>query len=131
MPDITADKLAAVYIKIRDARQELKRKYDEEDSQLEKQLDMVSHELLNLCKMTGAESLRTKAGTVTRSVKTRYYATDWESMYAFIKEHDMPQLLEQRVHQGNMKAWLDAHPDEFPKGLNSTMQYTISVRRAS
>jgi len=131
MPDITADKLAAVYIKIRDARQELKRKYDEEDSQLEKQLDMVSHELLNLCKMTGAESLRTKAGTVTRSVKTRYYATDWESMYAFIKEHDMPQLLEQRVHQGNMKAWLDANPDEFPKGLNSTMQYTISVRRAS
>lgn len=130
MNDITADKLAAIYIKIRDARQEIKRKYDKEDEKLEAQLDIVKAELLNLCKMTGADSLRTKAGTVTRNVQTRYFISDWGSMYDFIREHDAPQLLEQRLHQGNIKAFLEENPDTMPKGMNMNSQYTITVRKS-
>lgn len=129
MNDITADKLAAIYIKIRDARQEIRRKYDEEDGKLEAQLEIVKAELLNLCKMTGADSLRTKAGTVTRTVQTQYSISDWGSMYDFIREHDAPQLLAQRLHQGNIKAFLEENPDTMPKGMNMSSQYTITVRR--
>lgn len=129
MNDITADKLAAIYIKIRDARQEIRRKYDEEDGKLEAQLEIVKAELLNLCKMTGADSLRTKAGTVTRTVQTQYSISDWGSMYDFIREHDAPQLLAQRLHQGNIKAFLEENPDTMPKGMNMNSQYTITVRR--
>jgi hypothetical protein len=129
MNDITADKLAAIYIKIRDARQEIRRKYDEEDGKLDAQLEIVKAELLNLCKMTGADSLRTKAGTVTRTVQTQYSISDWGSMYDFIREHDAPQLLAQRLHQGNIKAFLEENPDTMPKGMNMNSQYTITVRR--
>lgn len=129
MNDITADKLAAIYIKIRDARQEIRRKYDEEDGKLDAQLEIVKAELLNLCKMTGADSLRTKAGTVTRTVQTQYSISDWGSMYDFIREHDAPQLLAQRLHQGNIKAFLEENPDTMPKGMNMSSQYTITVRR--
>lgn len=131
MSEISVDRLAAVYIKIRDARQVLKKSYDEEDAVLEKQMDMVKNELLSICKTTGAESLRTKSGTVTRSVQTRYYVSDWGSMYEFIKEHDAPQLLEQRIHQGNMKQFLNSNPDEMPKGMNMSSQYSISVRKSN
>lgn len=130
MSKITADKLTATYIKIRDKRAEILQEYEKQDSELQNQLDLIANELLNICKETGVESLRTTAGTVTRTVKSRYWTSDWESMYAFIKEHDIPQLLEQRIHQTNIKTFLKEYPELLPPGLNQDSKYSISVRRS-
>jgi hypothetical protein len=51
-------------------------------------------------------------------------------MYSFIRTHDAPDLLERRIHQGNMKAFLDANPEVLPEGLNVDSRYSITVRRA-
>jgi hypothetical protein len=51
-------------------------------------------------------------------------------MYDFIKEHDAIQLLEQRLHQTNLKGFLEEHPDLLPAGLNSDSKYAVSVRKA-
>lgn len=130
MTRITADKLTATYIKIRSRRAEILQEYEKQDSELQNQLDLIVNELLNICKETGVESLRTTAGTVTRTIKSRYWTSDWGAMYAFIKEHDVPQLLEQRVHQSNIKTFLKEHPELLPPGLNQDSKYSISVRRA-
>lgn len=130
MNKVTADRLAATYIKIRDKRAEILQEYEKQDSALKEQLELVSNALLEMCKETGAESLRTNAGTVIRTIKTRYWTSDWQSMYSFIKEHDTLQLLEQRIHQTNMKAFLSENPDVLPQGLNQDSKYSIAVRRA-
>ena len=75
------------------------------------------------------DSLRTPEGTVTRRAATRYWTNDWESMYRFIKEQDAPYLLEQRIHNGNMRDFLEQHPEEYPTGLNVDSSYTVVVRR--
>lgn len=49
-------------------------------------------------------------------------------MYAFIKEHDAFHLMEQRIHQTNMKSFLAENPDDQPLGLNSDSRYVINVR---
>lgn len=128
--DITADKLVRVYIKMRDARSALKAKYEEEEGQIKEQMDMVESQLLEMCKTTGADSLRTKYGTVSRSVQTRYWTGDWEAMYKFIKEHDAPDLLERRISQTQMREFLKENPDEMPTGLNVDNRYTVTVRRS-
>jgi hypothetical protein len=51
-------------------------------------------------------------------------------MYTFIKEHDAFGLLEKRLHQTNMKDFLNENPDALPMGLNVESEYTIVVRRA-
>jgi len=130
MSRVTADKLTAAYIKIRDKRAEILQEYEKQDNQLKEQLEIISNELLALCKETGAESLRTSAGTVIRTVKTRFWTNDWSSMYDFIREHDIPQLLEQRIHQTNMKGFLADNPHLLPAGLNQDSKYSISVRRS-
>jgi len=130
MSKVTADKLAATYIKIRDKRAEILQEYEKQDNVLKEQLDLISNALLELCKETGAESLRTSTGTVIRTVKTRYWTSDWSSMYGFIREHNIPQLLEQRIHQTNMKSFLSENPELLPEGLNQDSKYSISVRRA-
>lgn len=128
--EVSADKLAAVYIKIRDKRALILKEYETADAVLKEQLETIEKELLEICRQTGAESIRTKAGTVSRTVKSRYWTSDWGAMYSFIKEHDIPQLLEQRVHQTNIKKFIQENPDLMPKGLNIDSKYAVSVRRS-
>ena len=126
---VQADKLASVYIKMRDKRKELLAEFEAQDSKIETQMEMVAEELLKLCKDIGADSIKTQAGTVFRSVRTRYETTDWESMYNFILEHDIPQVLERRISTTNMKQFLDENPTLMPIGMNVNNRYTVTVRR--
>lgn len=128
--DATADKLVKAYMKMREYRSQLKAKYEEEDSEVKEQMDMVEAKLLDLCKTTGADSIRTKHGTVSRSVQTRYWTGDWEAMYKFINTHQAPDLLERRISQTQMREFLKEHPDDMPVGMNVDNRYTVTVRRS-
>ena len=126
---LPADKLVKVYRKIRDAIDEKEAEHKETIGALREQLDTISAQLLDICNAQNMDSLRTPAGTVTRRTITRYWTSDWDSMYGFIKEHDIPQLLEQRIHNGNMRQFLEENPDTLPIGLNADTKYAITVRK--
>ena len=129
MSEITADKLISAYIKLRTARQKLTQDYESADAELREKQDKVSEMLLDICKDMGADSIKTQFGTATRRLSIRYKTTDWDSMYKFIKEHDAYHLLEQRIHQTNMKNLLEENPEMVPMGLSSDSEYVISVRK--
>lgn len=123
--DVSVDKLVKAYIKIRDARTELTKQVDE----LEEKQNVIQAKLLEICKETGTESLRTEFGTVTKRVAKRYWTSDWDSFHKFVKEHDALYLLEQRVSKGNMEQFLEENPDLHPPGLNVDANYAVTVRR--
>jgi len=124
------DKLAAIYIKIRDAKDKLTADYKQQYADLEDQMGVLEAEMLGVCKHMNADSIRTKAGTIIRSIKSRYWTNDWDSMYRFIKENDAYGLLEKRLHQTHMKEFLSENPDLLPMGLNVESEYTVVVRRS-
>jgi hypothetical protein len=130
MSEIGADKLAKVYIKMRDHLQALQREYEEKEADVKAQMEIIEQKLLDICKDTGADSIKTAYGTVMRSTKTRYWPSDWASMYEFIRQHDAYDLLERRVHQTNMKTWLEENPSLLPQGLNAETRYSVTVRRS-
>lgn len=125
-----AQKLVQVYVKIRDAKAAKTKEMEDAIAVLDKQLDVIETELLELCKATGQDGGKTEYGSFRRSVKTRYWTSDWASMYQFIKEHDMPELLERRVSQTTLKEFLQENPDKLPKGMNVDSRYSITVTRA-
>ena len=127
---IPLDKLTMIYIRIRDARDALTAKYKADHAELESELDILEQQMLDTCKEQGADSIRTPPGTISRSVKSRYWTDDWDSMYAFIEETGDYGLLEKRLHQTHMKEFLAENPDIYPKGLNVENQYTVVVRRS-
>ena len=127
---VPLEQLTATYIKIRDARSQLKQQYEAHDVDLERQLRVIEQEMLEICKAVDANSIKTDAGTVIRSVKSRYWTNDWDSMYRFIKEHDAYALLEKRLHQSHMKQFLEENPESEPAGLNVEREYTVVVRRS-
>jgi len=128
--DISVDRLVTAYIKMRDKRSAILREYEEQDEAIKAQMDMVESKLLELCKSIGVDNLKTKHGTVIRSVKTRYWTSDWNSMHKFIMEQNMPELLEKRLSQSTMKQLLDENPDMMPPGVNVDSRYAVTIRRS-
>lgn len=128
--ELSLEALVTAYVKIRDAKEAKEAAFKEELREIEDQLQTVGDRILEICKEQNADSVRTKAGTITRRVTTKYWTSDWESMYKFIKEHDALFLLHQRIHSTNMKAFLEENPDVLPMGLQADSQYTLVVRRS-
>lgn len=128
-PDIPVEKLVKVYLKMNGKLSEIKAAYEAEEKALKEQMVKVKSALLAYCKEQNVESVRTGEGLFYRGVTTRYWTNNWEEMGKFIVEHGAPELLEKRLHQGNMKQFLEEHPDVLPPGLNVDSEYTITVRK--
>ena len=124
-----AEKLTRVYLKIRDKKAQLSAEFKKQEEDLNQQLDQVKTALLNYCKEQGLESVKTSEGIFYRSVKTRYWTSDWEAMHKFVMEHSVPEFLEKRLNQTNVRTFLEENPDLVPKGLNVDSEYVISVRK--
>jgi hypothetical protein len=97
--------------------------------EMRNQLDLLSAELLNFCNEQNLDSVRTPEGTISRRVQTRYWTTDWDSMYRFINENEAPFLLERRINNVNLKQFMEENPDTFPAGLQVDNKYVIYVRK--
>lgn len=126
---IPVEKLTKAYLKIRAKRAELSAAFKAEDDGLAKQQDKVKQALLEYCKAQNVESVRTSEGLFYRSVKTRYWTSDWESMHRFILANEVPEFFEKRLNQSVVKQFLDENPDLVPPGLNVDSEYTIAVRK--
>ena len=125
----TAEQLTKVYLKMKDKRSELSAAFKEEDDKISEQLDKVKKALLEYCKDQGVDSVKTSAGLFYRSAKTRYWTSDWSSMYEFVLENEVPEFFDKRLNQGNVRQFLEENPDLVPKGLNVDSEYAISVRK--
>lgn len=119
----TADKLAKVYVKIRERRRELAK----QDKELEEQLNMIAQQMLEICKEQGASTIRTEHGTISRRISKRFWPTDWDAFYKFVKDQDAMQLLYQRINTANMEQFLEENPDIHPPGLNADVSQTVVI----
>ena len=129
-PTALVGKMTKAYVRIRDAKAELKRVFDAEEKQLVEQMDIIKRALLDYCKEHGVDSVRTPSGLFYRSLKTRYWTGDWEAMHAFIMEHSVPEFLEKRLNQTEVKAFIEANPETTLPAMNIDSEYSISVRKA-
>jgi hypothetical protein len=128
--EVPLEKLTRVYIKMREKKAEVAHELEEKISKIDQDMRTVKTAILTHMKEIGAESLRTEAGTVYRTVRTTYATSDWESMHKFILEHGVPELLEKRIQQTNMKAFLEENPEMLPPGLNANSEYSVTIKRS-
>lgn len=127
---LSVEKLTEVYLKIKRRREVLSAEFRKEDQKLKDQQEKIKRALLEHCKENNVESVRTKAGTFFRSIKQRYWTDDWESMYKFVIEHQVPEFFNKQLNQTNVKQFLEENPGTVPPGLNSDTEYVISVRKS-
>lgn len=126
---LSVNELVAAYRKLRDAIAEREEAHAAEIKDLKDKMELVTDELLTVCNEQDMDSIRTPSGTVSRRVQTRYWTNDWGSMYDFIEEHGAMHLLQKRLHNENVKQFLEENPDVLPAGLQAERKFVISVRK--
>ena len=122
-------KLIRVYLKMKAKRDEITEAFKVQEKELDEQMSKVKAALLDYCNETGLEGARTTEGLFYRTATTNYYTNDWEGMHAFVVQHNVPQLLEKRLHQGNTEQFLEEHPELLLPGLVPDSKYSITIRR--
>lgn len=128
---VPLDKLTRVYMKMRAKIQEIEAEYEAKLDSLKEQQKEVKNAIKDLMLAQGSKSVRTDYGTVLLTEKTRFYTQDWDSFKTFVVEQDAVDLLERRIHQGNMAKFLEENPSLLPPGLNSDTEFDVSVRKPS
>lgn len=128
-PEVPIAKLVKAYLRMRDKHLEMLHEFQEQENAIKAQMDAVKRALLQHCKDNDTTSVKTTEGTFYQTVRRRYTTGDWDSMNRFILEHQVPELLEKRINQGNMEQFLTEHPDLLPPGLNCDAEYSVTVRR--
>jgi hypothetical protein len=126
---VPLDRLAKIYRKIRANIATLTQEYDTKVEELKAQQDEITNAMKDQMKAMGVTSVRTSEGTVVLSVSTRYNTQDWDSFKKFVVEHAVVDLLEKRIAQTNMRQFLEENPGLVPPGLNSSSEYSVSVRK--
>ena len=129
---MTVDELTNAYMNIRTERERLSANFKTQDEKLKEDLGVIERELLKVCSEQNVDLMRTKFGTVSRSIKTRVHVIDWDSFYDYIIEHKAPQLLTKRIHESNFEEFTSERKHEgLPPGVNVAREYTITVRKPS
>ena len=123
-------KLTQAYLNLKASRDELSAEYKKADEKLVNKQNKIKSALLSYLKENDIKSVKTDAGTFYRTVKQKYWTSDWESMHQFILEHEVPEFLEKRLHQGAVKQFLEENPELLPKGLNVDSEYALTIRKA-
>jgi len=118
------------YIEIRDAKQEIVNKHKAKIAKLDKVLDKIEAFILEQFNEDGVESARCSSGTAYKSVRASCGVADWDTTLAYIREHDLWNMLEKRVNKTAVEEFRDAQGD-LPPGLNWREEVTINVRRSN
>lgn len=123
------DELVRAYINMRETLESLTAKYEQEASALKGGMELLKQNMLAMCESIGGESIRTPFGTIVRKVDTQYAIMDWDGFYKFIETKGSPALLQKRVHQQNLKEFMQEHPDVTVPGLQVNRSYEITVTK--
>ena len=126
---VTPDRLAKAYLRIRAERSVLSAKFKEEDGELIRKIDRLKQAMLDHCEAHNVESVRTSEGLFFRSTKKKYWVSEWDAIHKLIVDNKVPELLDKRINQANMREFLEENPDLKPEGLEIEEEVTISVRK--
>jgi septal ring factor EnvC (AmiA/AmiB activator) len=128
---VPLNRLAKIYRKMRTEIQRLTQEYESQIEAIKEQQQEVINEIKDIMLATGQKTANTDEGTIMLGTKTRFTTNDWDSFKQFVMEHEVLDLFEKRIAQGNMKQFLEENPGLVPPGLNSDTEYQITVRKPS
>jgi len=123
------DDLVHKYIVLRDKRDSIKNSVKEKVAAIDETLKLVENAMLAEFQRTGAESVRTPAGTAYKTVRTSATVGDWDAVLEFIQKNDAWYMLDKRVNKTGVEQYRQEHND-LPPGVSWVEDLTINVRRS-
>lgn len=128
MAEPGTDELVLAFARIRDARAELKRKYETADNELKQKLTTVENEMLRRAQEQGVDGFKTEYGTTYQSETQHISIADDDEWVSFLKEENDPSYLERRPALGRIKEYMEANGGKLPPGIKMYRELHMRVR---
>lgn len=125
----TMEELVEKYIELRDVKAKLVAKHKEQLERVNGVLDRMEGALLTQFNELGMEAVRTKSGTAYKSTRVSTPVQDWDAALAFIREHELYNMLERRVSKQAVEQYKDEHGD-LPPGIGYREEVVVNIRRS-
>ena len=121
--------LSNKYVDIRNEREAKREVFEEQDKVYSDQLAEIENKLIEIMLAENTTSMSTEKYTVIKRVTKRYNPTNWDSVYRLVDKYKAYGVLHKRIHDTNMRDFLEQHPEEYPEGLNVDSRYAVTVKR--
>ena len=123
------DQLVRVFIKMRNARTVLAKKFDDEDGVLKENLKTIEIELLRRAQEQGVEGFKTKDGTTYISEEVHISIGDDNAFYDFLETQDNPYVFfEHRPSLKTVKEYQRDNSGNIPPGIRIFRENRMRVR---
>lgn len=127
MPSV--DKVIAAYIKLRDTKDEVKRKHSAELAPINDQMMKLEAFLQSELQKAGLTQFKA-AGVGVAFIKTDTSATveDRDAFFDFVKTNGKWELLDARCSKSVVQEYVEAH-GEIPPGIKFQQEQVVQIRR--
>lgn len=126
----TYDQIVEKYLEIRQAKKAVEDRFKAELADYDKRMSVIEGYLLNQLNESGMESMRTKAGTCYKHVKTSVSVADKEVFRKYVEEQGDLSLMTISANKTRVIEILE-ETNELPPGLNMTRVVTVGIRKGN
>lgn len=128
-PTETLSTLIEGYIKLRDARDVLKKEFEARTKGVTDAMEQLEGYMAQTLQALGANSVATPAGTCYTSQHVSYKVEDWTAVLQHIIDNEAWDMLERRVSKESVEHYAETRGN-LPPGLSRSVFQKIGVRRA-
>jgi hypothetical protein len=114
---------------IEDKRDEIRTKYESQDSKLKAARDQVEQFMLQEMKAMGLDAYSVPGeGVANVRVKRRFGGADWSLIWDFVVENKCPNMLQKRLLDTAVQQYLE-ETGNLPPGINTEAKTVIVVTK--
>jgi hypothetical protein len=124
----TVDEVVKGYIKLRDKKNQMKKDQAEEVRPITEKMTLLENWLLRDLLTRKVESQKTAEGTAFISTTAAATVQDRDAFFAFVREKEMWDLLENRVSKTVVRDYLEDTGEVVP-GVNYQETKVVRIRR--
>lgn len=129
MSEMTVEDLVARYVQLRDFIKQKNDEFDEQMSRPKEAMRRLEGMLLERLNEQGAENVRTKAGTVYRTVRSNVSVADREAFLKQVRALDWWDAMDVRPTKTTIDQYEQEKGEPFP-GITVSKVFTVGVRRS-
>lgn len=121
------DDAIAVYVKLRDHKDELKRQYNDAVASTDEKMKKIEAALLKHFRKVGQESSKTSAGTAYISRRMTASVADRGAFLKFVEEAG-DDFMDIKPNVTAVQEYIDER-EEPPPGVNISIRQTVNIQR--
>lgn len=125
------EKIVAVYVKIRDERDRIKKESDKQRAELKAKMTRLEAEIQRELNRLNVKALRTGHGTAFQKEEIKPSCKDWGMLDVWAEAEGVPpsEIFEKRLSRKFVTDYMAAHDGEPPAPVSVHREFTVHVRR--